>query len=92
MDPKKVCKNIFFRSKYTILKPVLQKPFPRLKSGSKSQKIILQPPFNFEKYKLKMTSIEKIDVKFKLLKSLINNLIWFNGLTHLILFISRRRL
>ena len=44
------------------------KPCPRLKPGSKSQKMILQRPFNFEKYELTMSSIEKIDVKLKLFK------------------------
>ena len=42
------------------------KPCPRLKPGSKSQKSILQRPFNFEKYELAMSSFEKIDVKLKL--------------------------
>ena len=36
------------------------KPCPRLKPGSKSQKSILQRPFNFEKYELAMSSFEKI--------------------------------
>ena len=42
--------------------------------GSKSQKMILQRPFNFEKYELTMSSIEKIDIKLKLLTFLFINL------------------
>ena len=57
-----VCKTIIFRSKWTILKSVMLKPFPRLKPGSKSKKIISQRPFNLEKYELTMRSIKKIDV------------------------------
>ena len=42
------------------------KPCPRLKPGSKSQKMILPRPFNFEKYETAMSVHEKIDVKLKL--------------------------
>jgi hypothetical protein len=46
----------------------IAKDFLEIKRGLKSQKMILQRSFNFEKYKLTMSSIEKIDVKLKLLK------------------------
>ena len=43
-----------------------KKPFPLLNPGSKSQKCLLQRPFNFEKDELAMSSIEKINVNLKL--------------------------
>ena len=42
------------------------KPCPRLKPGSKSQKMILPRPFNFEKYETALSVHEKIDVQLKL--------------------------
>ena len=44
----------------------MQTQNPRLKPGSKSQKMILPRPFNFEKYESAMSVHEKIDVKLKL--------------------------
>ena len=65
MDLNKSLQNYYFMIQTDDFKNSIAntKPCPRLKPGSKSQKMILQRPFNFEKYELLMSSIEKVDVK-----------------------------
>ena len=67
MDLNKSLQNYYFSIQMDDFKIsiVNTKPCPRLKPGSKSQKMILQRPFNFEKYESTMSIIEKIDVKLK---------------------------
>ena len=68
MDLNKSLQNYYFMIQMDDFKNSIAntKPCPRLKPGSKSQKMILQRPFNFEKYESLMSSIENIDVKLKL--------------------------
>ena len=68
MDLNKSLQNLSFAIQMDDFKVSIanKKPCPRLKPSSKSQKTISQRPFNFEKYEILMSSMEKIDVKLKL--------------------------
>ena len=68
MDRNKSLENYYFSIQMDDFKiSIASKNLARdLLPGSKSQKMILQRPFNFEKYELTISSIEKIDVRLKL--------------------------
>jgi hypothetical protein len=67
MDLNKSLQNYYFTIQTDDFKSSIAntKPCPRLKPGSKSQKMILQRPFNFEKYESLMSSIENIENFYK---------------------------
>ena len=58
MDPNNSLQNYYFPVQTDDFKISNAKTFLEIKPGSKSQKTILQRPFNFEKYEL----TKKVDV------------------------------